>query len=96
MQAFLDGLDAGWDETQTVPPSDLAVAGVSNSSVTLAWTPPLYTADGGGYFVSVNDLTGTLIFTDGFESGDTSGWASGPLGKTTTGYTVSGLLPGRP
>lgn len=96
LQIFLDGISSTWDETQTIPPTDLAVVWVTGTSVTLRWTPPAYTDDGGGYYVSVSDLMGTLIFADGFESGDLTEWAFGPLGKATTGYTVNGLLAGRP
>ena len=93
LQAFLDSRDPDWDETQTIAPANLVMNSSTTTSVTLSWIPPFYTADTGGYIVTASDPSGTLIFNDTFETGDTSAWSLGPLGKATAIYTVVQLHP---
>ncbi len=77
--AFLDVEDPDWAETQTVPPDDLAVTGADHESITLSWTPILYTGDGGYYEVGYATSPGgpyTVRKT---------------ANKSAGGYTVDGL-----
>ena len=46
---WLDTHDPDWAATQTITPGDLHAVGYTATSVTLAWTPIAYTADGGYY-----------------------------------------------
>lgn len=56
--AFLDALSPGWQSTQTVAPTAVAVDSVSPTSVTLSWTPISYIGATGGYRVSVSTTSG--------------------------------------
>ncbi|MFN8491644.1 MAG: Ig-like domain-containing protein [Caldilineaceae bacterium] len=47
--AFLAAKSPNWGNTQTLPPTNLQVTRLSNTSVQLDWTPIAYTADGGYY-----------------------------------------------
>ncbi len=78
--AFLNDKDPDWAYTQTAPPDDLAVASVDHESITLSWTPILYTGDGGYYEV------GYAASPDGPYTvrGTTAN-------KRVGGYTVDGL-----
>jgi len=51
LQAFLDSKEPGWDNTQTIAPSDVTVSPLSPTSVKVSWTPIIYTGDTGGYRV---------------------------------------------
>ncbi|MFW5748121.1 MAG: immunoglobulin-like domain-containing protein [Chloroflexota bacterium] len=79
-EAFLGQRDPDWDETQTVPPTNISVTSVTNTSLTLGWTPILYTA-GGGYYEAAcgTDLNGPYPFS------------ALTVDKLATGVTVSGL-----
>jgi Leucine-rich repeat (LRR) protein len=58
LQTFLDQSEAGWQESQTVAPLNVAVSTVSDTSVQLSWSPILYTQNSGGYRVlSRKDIT---------------------------------------
>ena len=48
---FFDDKDSDWADTQTVPPSNLAVGWVDTTSVQIIWVPIPYTGDGGFYRV---------------------------------------------
>ncbi len=81
--AFLDAKDPDWDETQTVPPTDLATTDAYTTGLDIAWTSINYTEDGGYYEVEVSTQPdGGFIL-----HGDT-------LTKTASTYAVGGLLPG--
>jgi hypothetical protein len=80
---FLDGVNSGWDDTQTVPVNNLATANPADTSIDLTWTAINYTADGGYYEVSyATDPGGTWTV-----HGQTTD-------KTATGYSVTSLNPG--
>ncbi|MEM6702390.1 MAG: Calx-beta domain-containing protein [Acidobacteriota bacterium] len=49
-QAF-EGIQPGWADTQTVPPSNVRVIDPSVRAVTVQWRPIEYVEDGGGYRV---------------------------------------------
>ena len=51
LTAFIDALSPGWQSTQTVAPTSVAVAGVGTTTVTLEWEPIAYAADSGRYVV---------------------------------------------
>jgi hypothetical protein len=51
LQTFLDSKDPDWEDTQTIPPTDVSAASVSPSSINVTWTPIAYTGDFGGYRV---------------------------------------------
>ena len=76
---------ADWQSTQTVAPTGLAVTGVTTTTVTLGWTPILYTADSGGYNVFYSTASGgpyTLFGTTAT--------------KSVSSMTVTGLTTGTP
>ena len=58
VEAFLTSKQAGWKNTQTVPVADLAAPSATTTSVTLTWTPILYTGDTGGYRVYYTTTAG--------------------------------------
>lgn len=75
--------DQFWEETQTVAPQDFHVTSVTVNSVALAWTPILYTWDGGYYEVSYRPVGGNFSV------------AGVTADKGASVFTVSGLTPGR-
>jgi Leucine-rich repeat (LRR) protein len=80
VETFLDGKQSGWDDTQTVPVTGLAVRGPRATSVILDWTAILYTGDGGYYEISyADDLGGPWTV-----HGNTTD-------KTATTYTVTSI-----
>ena len=82
--AFLDGKSPGWADTQTVPPTGLAIGNVATNSVEIAWTPIAYTGDGGHYRVKYgSDPGGPYV-----EAGRTGN-------KSASNFTVAGLAPDR-
>jgi hypothetical protein len=58
VRAFLDAKDPAWESTQTVPPQGLLAIDASRTTVSLAWAPILYTADGGFYEVHYASIAG--------------------------------------
>jgi hypothetical protein len=79
----LDTLDPDWQQTQTVPPTDIQVSAIQTDTIQLTWTPISYTADGGYYevrYATASDGPYTL-------HGQTTD-------KAATGYLVDGLMPG--
>ena len=85
--AFLNGPQAGgdWQSTQTVPLTGLAVGAVTNSSVTLTWSPIAYTGDTGGY----------QVFS-AMTPGGPYALATTTADKTTGAATITDLAPGTP
>ncbi len=84
VKACLDLLDPHWAATQNVPPANLRVSDITTHSLTLNWTPILYTGDGGYYEISTaTTLTGTFTVY-----GQT-------LDKTTDHYQLDNLVPGQ-
>jgi len=84
LKTFLDGLQPGWENTQTLPPVvSAAVPGAG--SVTVNWTPIAYTADGGYYQVSCGSNSGGPYMPCG-ETIDKSA-SSLSIGGLTSGQT---------
>ena len=85
VEAFLTSKQAGWKNTQTMPVVNLAAPSSTTTSVTLTWTPILYTGDTGGYRVYYTTTSGgpyTLFGTT--------------TDKSATGAVVTGLAPATP
>jgi chitodextrinase len=82
--AFLASKDPDWDQTQTVPPTNVHVDSVTQTSVTLAWTPILYTGHGGYYEVGYGTIPGGPYDSVGCTTSS----------KSATGCLVEGLSPG--
>ncbi len=82
--SWLAGLQAGWANTQTVPPTNVQVVNSGQDSVELSWTPILYTGNGGGYEVHYGTNPGGPYDQLGCTTAD----------KTVSGCTVSGLSAG--
>jgi hypothetical protein len=78
---FLSHKDPDWDQTQTVPPTDLAAATQSTTAVQLTWTPIPYT-DHGGYYEIIYAPPYGPIYLHG-QTGD----------KSADSYLVDGLNP---
>ena len=56
--AFLASKSQGWDQSQTVPPTNVTAIGTGTTTVLVSWTPILYT-DGSGYYdVGVSSAPG--------------------------------------
>lgn len=51
-------IDNDWLDTQTIPPSNLAVTGIGAQSITLEWDAILYTGDSGGYDIRYRPTSG--------------------------------------
>ncbi|MGE0931517.1 BspA family leucine-rich repeat surface protein [Peijinzhouia sedimentorum] len=72
LKAFLDGLQPGWDATQTVAPSG-ATAELLNPSARITWTPIVYQGGTGRYFIKyrAEDEGGfTTITVEGKDSSE--------------------------
>lgn len=79
---FLDIKDPDWKDTQTIAPTDLAVVSYTNNSISLDWTPILYTDDGGYYEISYGIGNGDFMV------------AGTTADKVTTGFTINNLQQG--
>jgi hypothetical protein len=81
--AWLNANDPDWAATQTITPAGLHAAGFTATSVTLAWTPIAYTADGGYYeILQAEQATGPYTL-----AGQTAD-------KTASSITISSIPPG--
>jgi len=76
LRTFLKSKDAGWDKTQTVPPTDVKAKPMSKTSIIVSWNRIPYRSDGGGYQVYFGDS-------------DQGPWT---LAGTTSGKSVSQFL----
>ena len=74
--------DPDWQETQTIPPTNLQASQVTSSTVSIKWQIIPYTGDGGYYEVSYALSPDGLFTVDGTTSD-----------KTSSTYTIEGLLP---
>jgi Leucine-rich repeat (LRR) protein len=81
--SFLNSMQPGWQNTQTVAPANLTATVQSSSSVWLEWTPVSYASDAGRYEICTSTTSGSPC-----SASDTTG------GKTATGYLATGLAPG--
>ncbi|MBN2382412.1 hypothetical protein JXQ70_05970 [bacterium] len=75
-----DGGD--WESTQTIAPTGITAHSPSVSSITLDWTPIVYTADKGGYEVYYSDIPGGPYSYFGITAD-----------KLASTMTVTGLMP---
>ena len=84
LKTFLDSKQVGgdWESTQTTAPTGAAVDSVTDTTVSLSWTPILYQADSGTYRVYYSTISG---------SGYTLAGATAD--KYAGSYTVTGLSP---
>ncbi|HXF60830.1 MAG TPA: fibronectin type III domain-containing protein, partial [Caldilineaceae bacterium] len=82
-RACVTYLDPNWADSQTQPPTDLRVSAIATDSLTLAWTPIRYTADGGYYEIGYS-LTPTGPITPHGVTAD----------KSAGSYVLDGLTPG--
>lgn len=56
--AYLDRSFRGWSDTQTIPPTGVAVSSISGNSAVLTWNAIRYGSDPGGYQVGVSTVSG--------------------------------------
>lgn len=71
--AYLDLNDPFWQNTQTIPPTNLTVQQVSPSIIELNWTPIPYTENGGYYEVSYATAIDGPYTTAGYTDDKTTG-----------------------
>lgn len=81
VQDFLNLKTPEWDQTQTVPPQDVAATTVSENSINVSWIPIPYTEDEGKYIIHYGTSPG--IYTDSLMTED----------KTTSEITLNDLHP---
>ncbi len=79
---FLDVKDFDWDISQTIPPSDVQITMVGQSSLKLSWTPIPYLGHGGYYEISYSTIKGGPYTLHG-QTQD----------KSVSEYIVDGLSP---
>ena len=84
-QAFMNAYYPGWQNTQTVAPTNVNALGFGSGSAVVSWTPILYTADGGCYEVGVSQNSGGPY---------TFGLKNQTADKRASQITVTGLAPG--
>ncbi len=80
VRAFLNSIDADWEETQTIAPSNVSAAAISTSSIRVSWTPITYTGDTGGYKVYYSTTSGGPYTYSGMTTD-----------KSISSYDVTGL-----
>ncbi len=85
LAAFLNGKQTGgdWQSTQTVAPTGLTAATLSDTSASLTWTPITFTGSAGGYEIFYGAI-----------SGGSFAYAGATADKTATSLEVTGLHPG--
>ncbi|NIM16942.1 MAG: hypothetical protein GTO45_33660 [Candidatus Aminicenantes bacterium] len=83
LRAFLDSTSPGWENSQTIAPSNVVVSALSGTSVKVSWTPIVYTGDTGGYLVFYRP-----------SSGSSWTYAGMTADKSASSYVVTGLDPG--
>ena len=82
---YLNSINPDWHSTQTVPPSNIHVAGVGTDYISLAWRPIEYTGDGGYYEIGISDTaTGPYSFDP----------ANQTPTKSANEIMITGLAPG--
>ena len=80
---FVNGMNQGphWQNTQTVPVTNVAVAATTESTVSLTWEPIAYTSDPGCYQIFLSS------------GSDPETLAGATPDKNSTGFTVRSLKP---
>jgi len=85
--AFLNKKDFDWEQTQTVPPSNVHISNISSDTVELSWiplpTPSPDLIESGYYEISYATVSGGTYTISGTTND-----------KRATGYVVDGLSPG--
>ncbi len=85
VQTFMEAEFPDWQNTQTVPPTNVTVSALGSGSATLSWTPVLYTSDPGYYEVGISQTSGgPYTFSTQNQTGS----------KSASQLTVTGLSPG--
>jgi hypothetical protein len=84
LRVFLLGINKDWEKKQTVAPKDVSAQGIAPSAIRISWTPIEYVGNIGGYRVYYREAPGKSWTLAGMTAD-----------KSTSSYTVSGLLPGR-
>jgi hypothetical protein len=88
LSAYLSALAPGWELTQTVPPSDMRLAAVGLTGLTVVWEPIAYRPAGGFYEVMCSPGVGLKPVV--VRSGDLHAVGMGVEGLTPyTNYTVT-------
>jgi hypothetical protein len=83
LRTFLNSKDSDWEDTQTTAPSGLSALAVSNSSISVSWTPIKYTGDSGGYRVYYSTTSGGPWTYSGMTAD-----------KNAASYDITGLSAG--
>ncbi len=79
---FLNSKQPGWQNTQTIAPTNMSAAPQSDSSILISWTPILFTSESGRYEVYYGSTSGgPYVF-----AGSTST-------KLASSFPVTGLYP---
>jgi hypothetical protein len=83
IRIFLNQINKGWEDTQTIAPANVSALTVSISSIKISWNPILYQDDTGGYEIYFSTTSGgPWLYAGRTET------------KSASYYTVSGLNPG--
>ena len=88
--AFLDRLAPGWDQTQTLPPTDLGGEDVGEGTVVLEWQPIEF-SEGAGYYEIYTTTQTSSLSTAAPQADNLIGTTDS---KSTSTYTVNNLLAG--
>jgi hypothetical protein len=84
LRAFLDANATGWENSQTIAPSNVSVTPVSDTSAQVSWNPISYYWDSGAYLVYYRTSTGGSWTLAGMTAD-----------KSTSSYLVTGLEAGQ-
>jgi len=84
---YLNSTNPDWHSTQTVPPSNIHVAGVGTDYISLAWRPIDYTGDGGYYEIGISDTAPGPYSFDPANQTPT---------KSANEIMITGFAPGTP
>ncbi|MEM7535123.1 MAG: C1 family peptidase [Chloroflexota bacterium] len=94
-QALADILSPDWRSTQTIAPRRLKARAIATDTVVLRWQPILYQDDGGYYEIGIAEKSGPatrMARTTFVLDPDSFTVVGSTADKTTTAYTVTGLL----
>ncbi|NIM11055.1 MAG: hypothetical protein GTO45_03635 [Candidatus Aminicenantes bacterium] len=58
LRTFLNRKDPGWEDTQTIAPTNISAAAISSSSIRVSWTPITFNWSPGGYKVYYSITSG--------------------------------------
>ena len=83
--AFMAAEYPGWQDTQTVPPTEVTAMRSDIGSANVSWTPIAYTGDGGYYQIGVSQTSGGPY---------TFNPQNRTASKSDSTITVTGLAPG--